>query len=271
MQQVPVMVAAIVAAVLVMMLAAGQVSAFVENNPTIKMLALSFLVLIGFALFAEGLDIHVPKGYIYFAMAFSFGGRAAQHPRQQAQADQAAQGPARRFDRHPQDLGLLLRWLLHLSESAILRSYFGFGALVRHTPRNLEITPPPPPQEARPVRGATRMLPRFFAALAGVAIAALASLPAAAQVIEPASSVWQPRDVAVDAQNNLYITDIHGHRVLKVRGGVVTVIAGTGTAGYGRRWRLGHFGSAQRADRDRRGQQRQRLRRRPEQPTASAG
>ena len=72
-QQVPVMVAAIVAAVLVMMLAAGQVSAFVENNPTIKMLALSFLVLIGFALFAEGLDIHVPKGYIYFAMAFSFG------------------------------------------------------------------------------------------------------------------------------------------------------------------------------------------------------
>ena len=72
-QQVPVMVAAIVAAVLVMMLAAGQVSAFVENNPTIKMLALSFLVLIGFALFAEGLDIRVPKGYIYFAMAFSFG------------------------------------------------------------------------------------------------------------------------------------------------------------------------------------------------------
>ena len=70
---VPVMVAAIVAAVLVMMLAASQVSAFVENNPTVKMLALSFLVLIGFALVAEGLDIHVPKGYIYFAMAFSFG------------------------------------------------------------------------------------------------------------------------------------------------------------------------------------------------------
>ena len=71
--EVPVMVAAIVAAVLVMMLAAGQVSAFVENNPTVKMLALSFLVLIGFALVAEGLGIVVPKGYIYTAMAFSFG------------------------------------------------------------------------------------------------------------------------------------------------------------------------------------------------------
>ena len=71
--QVPVMVAAIIAAVLVMMVAARPVSEFVENNPTIKILALAFLVLIGFALVAEGLDIHIPKGYIYFAMAFSFG------------------------------------------------------------------------------------------------------------------------------------------------------------------------------------------------------
>lgn len=70
---VPVMIAAIVAAVLVMMVAARPVSEFVESNPTIKILALSFLVLIGFALVAEGLDIHIPKGYIYFAMAFSFG------------------------------------------------------------------------------------------------------------------------------------------------------------------------------------------------------
>ena len=69
----PVMVAAIVVAVIVMMVAAGPVSAFVEGNPTVKMLALAFLVLIGFALVTEGLDIHVPKGYIYFAMAFSFG------------------------------------------------------------------------------------------------------------------------------------------------------------------------------------------------------
>ena len=73
---------------------------------------------------------------------------------------------------------------------------------------------------------------RRLAGLAALAMAAVAA-PALAQVIEPASSVWQPRDVAVDAQNNLYITDIYGHRVLKVRGGVVTVIAGTGTAGYG--------------------------------------
>ena len=70
---VSVMIAAIVVAVGVMMVAAGPVSAFVEDNPTIKMLALSFLVLIGFALVAEGLDIHVPKAYIYSAMAFSFG------------------------------------------------------------------------------------------------------------------------------------------------------------------------------------------------------
>ncbi len=70
---VPVIIAAIVVAVLAMMAAAGPVSAFIEHNPTIKMLALAFLVLIGFILVAEGLDIRVPKGYIYFAMAFAFG------------------------------------------------------------------------------------------------------------------------------------------------------------------------------------------------------
>jgi len=69
----PVMIAAIVVAVAVMIFAAGPVSNFVDSNPTIKMLALAFLVLIGFALVTEGLDIHVPKGYIYSAMAFSFG------------------------------------------------------------------------------------------------------------------------------------------------------------------------------------------------------
>ena len=69
----PVMIAAIVLAVMVMMVAAGPVSDFIDGNPTIKMLALTFLVLIGFALVTEGVDIHVPKGYIYFAMAFSFG------------------------------------------------------------------------------------------------------------------------------------------------------------------------------------------------------
>ena len=70
---VSVMVAAIVVAVGVMMFAAGPISRFVEHHPTIKMLALSFLVLIGFTLIGEGLDVHTPKGYIYFAMAFSFG------------------------------------------------------------------------------------------------------------------------------------------------------------------------------------------------------
>jgi predicted tellurium resistance membrane protein TerC len=66
-----VMIIAIVLAVGVMMFAAGAIGRFVDDHPTIKMLALSFLVLIGVALIAEGVDVHVPKGYIYFAMAFS--------------------------------------------------------------------------------------------------------------------------------------------------------------------------------------------------------
>jgi predicted tellurium resistance membrane protein TerC len=66
-----VMIIAIVIAVVVMMFAAGAIGRFVDNHPTIKMLALSFLVLIGVALIAEGIDVHIPKGYIYFAMAFS--------------------------------------------------------------------------------------------------------------------------------------------------------------------------------------------------------
>jgi predicted tellurium resistance membrane protein TerC len=65
------MVIAILASVVVMLWAAKPISEFVDNNPTIKMLALSFLLLIGFTLIAEGFDVHVPKGYIYFAMAFS--------------------------------------------------------------------------------------------------------------------------------------------------------------------------------------------------------
>ncbi len=68
---VAVMIIAIMIAVGVMMFAAGAIGRFVDNHPTIKMLALSFLVLIGVALIAEGIDVHIPKGYIYFAMAFS--------------------------------------------------------------------------------------------------------------------------------------------------------------------------------------------------------
>ncbi|MEV0309008.1 TerC family protein [Nonomuraea fuscirosea] len=66
-----VMIAAVVVAVVVMLFASGPISRFVDAHPTIKMLALSFLVLIGMVLVAEGLDQHIPKGYIYFAMAFS--------------------------------------------------------------------------------------------------------------------------------------------------------------------------------------------------------
>lgn len=70
-QHLEVMVAAIVIAVIVMMLSAGVISDFIDQHPTIKMLALSFLILIGVALIADGLELHIPKGYIYFAMAFS--------------------------------------------------------------------------------------------------------------------------------------------------------------------------------------------------------
>jgi len=69
--QVPVMVLAIVIAVVVMMFAAKPIGEFVDRHPTVKMLALSFLVLIGMALIAEGWGYPIPKGYIYFAMAFS--------------------------------------------------------------------------------------------------------------------------------------------------------------------------------------------------------
>jgi len=69
--QIAVMIAAVVIAVGFMMVFAGPISRFVEKHPTVKVLALSFLLLIGVTLIAEGLDQHIPKGYIYFAMAFS--------------------------------------------------------------------------------------------------------------------------------------------------------------------------------------------------------
>lgn len=66
-----IMIAAVIASVLLMMLFAGPIGRFVSNHPTIKMLALAFLVVVGVVLVAEGFDHHVPKGYVYFAMAFS--------------------------------------------------------------------------------------------------------------------------------------------------------------------------------------------------------
>lgn len=70
---IPTMVAAMVISMIIMLMVAGKISSFVENNPTIKILALAFLILIGVMLVAESMGAHVPKGYIYFAMAFSFG------------------------------------------------------------------------------------------------------------------------------------------------------------------------------------------------------
>ena len=69
--EIGVMIAAVITAVAFMFIFAGPVSEFVERHPTVKMLALSFLLLIGVTLVAEGFDQHIPKGYIYFAMAFS--------------------------------------------------------------------------------------------------------------------------------------------------------------------------------------------------------
>ncbi|MCB1553733.1 MAG: TerC family protein [Xanthomonadales bacterium] len=69
--QTGVMVAAIIIAVIVMIIAANPIGDFIENHPTIKMLALSFLILVGMALVADGFDAHMPRAYLYFAMAFS--------------------------------------------------------------------------------------------------------------------------------------------------------------------------------------------------------
>jgi predicted tellurium resistance membrane protein TerC len=70
-RSIPVMISAIILAVLVMIFAANPVGDFIDNNPTIRMLALAFIMLIGVVLIGEGIDVHVQRGYIYFAMAFS--------------------------------------------------------------------------------------------------------------------------------------------------------------------------------------------------------
>jgi predicted tellurium resistance membrane protein TerC len=70
-QQIEVMIAAVLSSVALMMVFAKSIGEFVSKYPTIKMLALSFLVVIGVVLIAEGFEHHIPKGYIYFAMAFS--------------------------------------------------------------------------------------------------------------------------------------------------------------------------------------------------------
>lgn len=72
-EHVEVMVAAVVIAILVMLVAAEPVSAFVNRHPTVKMLALAFLLLVGTALVADALHVHIPRGYLYFAIAFSAG------------------------------------------------------------------------------------------------------------------------------------------------------------------------------------------------------
>ena len=69
--EIPIMIAAVVIAVLVMLVASGPLATFVHEHPTVKMLALAFLLLIGVTLVADGFGFHIDKAYIYFAMAFS--------------------------------------------------------------------------------------------------------------------------------------------------------------------------------------------------------
>ena len=69
----PIMITAVVIAVIIMMVASGPVSQFIQDHPTTKMLGLSFLLLVGMALIADGLHFHIPRGYLYFAIAFSAG------------------------------------------------------------------------------------------------------------------------------------------------------------------------------------------------------
>ncbi len=99
-QHVPIMVIAVVIAVICMMFAAAPLSTFISANPTVVMLALGFLLMIGMVLLADGFGAHVPKGYIYAAMAFSLGiealnmlARRARRRRQEARAGGSAQSP----------------------------------------------------------------------------------------------------------------------------------------------------------------------------------
>ena len=71
--ELPIMIVAVIAAALIMVFASGSISAFVDKHPTIKILALSFLLMIGFTLVVEAVHVHIPKGYIYFAMVFAVG------------------------------------------------------------------------------------------------------------------------------------------------------------------------------------------------------
>lgn len=71
--EISVMVAAVIASTLVMMFSAKAISDFIDSHPSLKVLALSFLLMIGFTLIVESLEVHIPKGYVYFAMAFSIG------------------------------------------------------------------------------------------------------------------------------------------------------------------------------------------------------
>src|SRR5690606_3511378 len=88
---VPVMVAAIIISVIVMMLSAGTISDFIDKHPSLKILALSFLIVVGTVLVAEAFGVHVPKGYVYFAMAFSLAVEAINIKMRMATAKKRAQ------------------------------------------------------------------------------------------------------------------------------------------------------------------------------------
>ena len=109
-QHLPVMITAVVIAMIVMLVAADPVGNFVNAHPTVKMLALSFLLLVGVALIADGLHFHIPRGYLYFAIAFSAGveslnllaARARKKHTAEVQPEPAPPAPVARPPRHEQ-------------------------------------------------------------------------------------------------------------------------------------------------------------------------
>ena len=103
-EQVPVMIAAVVVAIVVMLVSAEAVGNFVSRHPTIKMLALSFLLLIGFTLLMEGFGQHVPKGYIYFAMGFSVFVEVL-NPRLRRRRENRARHPVQLHQRYSRERG----------------------------------------------------------------------------------------------------------------------------------------------------------------------
>ena len=123
-----VMIAAVVIAMIVMYVAANPVGNFISEHPTTKMLALAFLVLIGVALIADGFEFHIPRGYIYFAMAFAGCGRSLQRA---GEAQPAAPGRPQILSRQGRDRNVIPTCRSHYRRGPRHRRGHGAGSLRR--------------------------------------------------------------------------------------------------------------------------------------------